>query len=139
MTALLDSSILVAALSRDEERHRQCLDLLLEGGHFIHAHALLETFATLTGGRLGIRVDADFASRLLRETILPKVQVVEMTVDDILTATAQARKQGVRGGGIYDYMHLMAARKVKATILYTINISDFEAVWRSGDPQVKCP
>jgi predicted nucleic acid-binding protein len=139
MSALLDSSVLIAALIRDEARHHQCLDLLLEGEHFIYAHALLETFATLTGGRLGNRVDADFASRLLRETIVPQVQIIEMTVGDILDATAQARQHGVRGGGIYDYLHLVAARKAKAETLYTLNVSDFEAIWRKGDPEVKCP
>lgn len=139
MSALLDSSVLIAALIRDEAHHHRCLELLLEREHFIYAHALLETFATLTGGRLGNRVDADFASRLLRETIAPQVQIVEMTVGDILDATAQARKHGVRGGGIYDYLHLVAARKAKAETLYTLNVSDFEAIWREGDPEVKCP
>lgn len=50
MSALLDSSVLVAALVSDEHNHAQCLALLLEGGNCIYSHALLETFATLTGG-----------------------------------------------------------------------------------------
>jgi hypothetical protein len=53
MSVLLDSSVLVAALAPDEERHAECLALLLQSGNVVHVHAFLETFSTLTGGRLG--------------------------------------------------------------------------------------
>lgn len=48
MSAFLDSSVLVAALAPDETKHADCLALLLQGGHCIYSHALLETFSTLT-------------------------------------------------------------------------------------------
>lgn len=47
MSAFLDSSVLVAALAPDETKHADCLALLLQGGHCIYSHALLETFSTL--------------------------------------------------------------------------------------------
>jgi predicted nucleic acid-binding protein len=56
MSAFLDSSVLVAALAPDESKHADCLALLLQGGNCIYSHALLETFSTLTGGKLGVRV-----------------------------------------------------------------------------------
>jgi hypothetical protein len=57
MSAFLDSSVLVAALAPDETKHADCLALLLQGGHCIYSHALLETFSTLTGAK------HDFSSR----------------------------------------------------------------------------
>lgn len=63
MSALLDSSVLVAALANDELRHAECLALLLKGGNRIYSHALLETFSTLTGGKLSVRVTADLETR----------------------------------------------------------------------------
>jgi predicted nucleic acid-binding protein len=51
---LLDSSVLIAALAPDEARHSESLALLKQGGNVVYAHAILETFSTLTGGRLGI-------------------------------------------------------------------------------------
>ncbi len=65
MNALLDSSVLIAALARDEDGHAECLKLLMQGENVVYEHALLETFSTLTGGRLGMRVDADLAAQLL--------------------------------------------------------------------------
>ena len=139
MSVLLDSSVLVAALAPDEDRHEACLALLMQGGNVVYAHAFLETFSTLTGGRLGVKVDADLAAQLLSETVLPRVQVIELGIAELLAALRLARKQGVRGGGVYDYMHLVAARKAKAEILYTINLSDFQHLHREGDPEIRRP
>ena len=111
----------------------------MQGGNSVHAHAFLETFSTLTGGRLGIKVDADFAARLLTETVLPRVQVVEISADELLASLRLAKKQGVRGGAVYDFMHLVAARKAGATVLYTLNIADFQHIQREGDPEVRRP
>lgn len=139
MSALLDSLVLIAALAPDEPRHAESLALLMQGGNSVYAHAILETFSTLTGGRLGVKVDADLAAKLLNETILPRIHVVELGIAELMTALQQARLRGVRGGAVYDFMHLVAARKAGAEILYTINFSDFRHLSREGDPEVRCP
>ena len=139
MNALLDSSVLIAALAPDEDRHTECLALLMQGGNVAYAHAMLETFSTLTGGRLGVKVDADFAARLLSETVMPRVRVIELSMEETLAALHTAKRQGVRGGGIYDYMHLIAARKAKTDAIFTINLGDFEHLRREGDPEIRRP
>jgi predicted nucleic acid-binding protein len=139
MSALLDSSVLVTALAPDEDRHTECLALLMQSGNVVYAHALLETFSTLTGGRLGMKVDADFATHLLSETVLPRVRVIELGVAELLDALRLAKRQGVRGGRVYDYMHLVAARKTKADILYTINVGDFHSLHRENDQEIRRP
>lgn len=139
MSSFLDSSVLIAALAPDEDRHVESLALLMQGGNVAYAHALLETFSTLTGGRLGIKVDADLAAQLLSETILPRVRIIELSGEELLAALRQARKHGVRGGGVYDFMHLIAARKALATTLYTLNLSDFQHLRRDGDPDIQLP
>ena len=139
MSALLDSSVLIAALVPDEATHVESLALLTQGGHAVYAHAILETFSTLTGGRLGVKVDADLAAKLLHETILPRVHVVELGIAEVMTALELAKRHGVRGGAVYDFMHLAAARKVGADILYTVNFSDFRHMVREGYPEVRCP
>lgn len=139
MSALLDSSVLIAALAPDENRHAESLALLMEGGNVVYAHAFLESFSTLTGGRLGMKVDADFAAQLLRETVLPRVRVIDLGIEEMLSALHLARKHGVRGGAVYDFMHLVTARKAGVTTLYTLNLSDFQGLRREGDPEVRCP
>ena len=139
MSDLLDSSVLIAALIPDEPGHAESLALLKRGDCAIYLHALHETFSTLTGGRMAIRVDAGVAARMLRESISPQVTVVALTTDEVLDAIDTARRHGVRGGAIYDYMHLVAARKANAATLHTLNLDDFLHLRRSGDPEIRCP
>ena len=139
MNALLDSSVLVAALASDELKHAECLARLLKGGNCIYSHALLETFSTLTGGKLGVRISADFAVRMLSETILPRVTVIELSSLEIIQALASAQSRGVRGGCVYDYMHLVAAKKANATVIHTLNMDDFIHLRRGDDPEVQLP
>jgi len=139
MSALLDSSVLVAALVSDEHRHAECLARLLEGGNCIYSHALLETFSTLTGGKLGVRVTADLAARMLSETILPRVSVIELSSGEIIASLAIAQSRGVRGGGVYDYMHLVAAKKANVATIHTLNLDDFMHLRREDDPEIQAP
>lgn len=86
-----------------------------------------------------MRVDADVAAQMIRESIVPCVSFAELNVDEIVQAQNRARKRGVRGGGVYDYMHLVAARMVRAAALYTINLDDFHHLHREGDPEIVRP
>jgi predicted nucleic acid-binding protein len=139
MSAFLDSSVLVAALAPDEPKHADCLALLLQGGHCIYSHALLETFSTLTGGKLGVRVTPDLAAQMLSETILPRVTVIELSTAEIMAALPVAQSRGVRGGCVYDYMHLLGAQKGNASVIYTLNMDDFQHLRRGDDPEVRLP
>jgi len=49
------------------------------------------------------------------------------------------KTRGVRGGAIYDYLHLVAARKSGAKKFYTLNLSDFLSFHRPGDPEILAP
>jgi predicted nucleic acid-binding protein len=100
---------------------------------------LLETFSTLTGGKLGVRVTPDLASQMISETILPRVIVTELTAAEIMTAISAAQSFGVRGGCVYDYMHLSAAKKSQASVIYTLNIDDFQHLRRADDPEIRLP
>lgn len=139
MSALLDSSVLVAALASDELKHAECLARLLNGGNCIYSHALLETFSTLTGGKLGVRVTSDFAVRMLSESVLPRVTVIELSYVEIIQALGVAQSRGIRGGGVYDYMHLVAAKKANASVIHTLNMDDFMHLRRGDDPEIQLP
>ena len=139
MRAALDSSVIVAALDGSDPDHAACRKLLLSAKFSIHAHALSETFATLTGGRLAIRVSATEAASLLRKWVAPRLAVMALESDDVLRAFDESSARGVRGGAIYDYLHLVAARKARAPMLYTLNVSDFVSFHRPGDPKILHP
>ena len=128
----LDSSVILASLHEAEPHHDACNTLLLQGGHALYAHALAEVFSTLTGGTQGLRIGADLAHRLLRD-----VQAVTLDADEMMSALAHARARGVRGGAVYDYLHLVAARKAGAEALVTLDVKHFAALTRQGDPRVE--
>lgn len=139
MSAALDSSVIVAALDEGDPEHAACRRLLLSARFSIHAHALSETFSILTGGRLAVRVPAVEAAALLRRWIAPRLAVVSLSERELLRAYDESSARGVRGGAIYDFLHLVAARKARATRLYTLNVADFRAFHRAGDPEIALP
>ena len=121
---LLDSSVVLASLLEAEPHHEACSALVLQGGHALYVHALAEVFSTLTGGAQGLRVGADLAQQLLRESVLPYVKTVTLAERDVMAALAQAQSRGVRGAAVYDYdasldlrtrglHHLLPARRFR--------------------------
>ena len=135
----LDSSILIAALKESEAFHSECRALLEQSQLHLFTHALAETFAMLTGGRLGGRLSPGDVSRLLASSVMPRVESVVLSGPELLTALAEAESRGVRGGAVYDFLHLVAARKVRAGRFYTLNVSDFRSFHRAGDPEIVHP
>ena len=139
MSLALDSSVLVASLDSSEPFHKECDALLLRGNISIYVHALVETFSTLTGGRLRYRLSPSEASRLLRESILPCVTATTLDAGELMSVMEECEARGIRGGALYDFLHLAAARKVGARKLYTLNLVDFRAFTSPGDPRIVHP
>ncbi len=114
-----DASALIDALhdSRVEQK-------ALEPEQWTRPHALAETFATLTGGRLGFRYLPDDAAALIRELTL-NMNFVELDAGETLAALDVAQQRGVRGGRVHDWLHARAAQKAKVDELLTDNLNDF--------------
>ena len=74
---------------------------------------------------------------LLRESVLPYVKTVTLAERDVMAALAQAQSRGVRGGAVYDYLHLVAAQKSGAEALVTLDLKHFSALVREGDPRIE--
>lgn len=139
MIAFIDTSVLVAAIVGTEDYHREC-DALMDSGELgMFAHGLAETFSILTSGRRKLQMTADAASELIEQDFLPLLSVTSLTPTEMMRAMRDAQSRGARGGGIYDYLHLVAARKAKAARIYTLNLSNFRALYRPGDPEIVHP
>ena len=139
MKAAVDSSILVAALDAGDPDHEACRRLLLSEKLHARPHALSETFSTLTGGRLAIRISAEAAAKILRQQMAPRLRLRELSESELMEAFDESQRRGVRGGAIYDYLHLVAARKSGAKKFYTLNTEDFKSFHRAGDPEIVQP
>lgn len=114
-----DASALVDALHDSTVEQKA-----LEADQWTRLHALVETFATLTGGRLGFQYLPDDAAALIRE-ISSNMNFVELDRSETLMALDAAQQQGVRGGRVHDWLHACAARKANVAELVTDNLADF--------------
>lgn len=121
----LDTGIMVGAVLKSHPEHQACLEALEDSPRpFTDAHAMAETFATLTGF---YKVPTEVATELTLS--LRGVVVVEaLTLADYGAAIREARSRGVMGGGIYDSLHATFARRKKAVRIVTRNPSHFQHV-----------
>jgi predicted nucleic acid-binding protein len=121
----LDTGIMVGAVLKSHPEHASCLAALEDSARpFTNAHAIAETFATLTGF---YKVPTDAATELTL-SLRDSVEVVALAWADYETAIREARSRGVMGGGIYDSVHATFARRKKAVRIVTRNPSHFQHV-----------
>lgn len=134
----IDTSVLVAAMIESENNHEACRELILNHPTAIYSHGIVETFATLTGGREPFRTTPEIAASLI-QGFLSRVRVVTLSPALITDSIQDSQSRGVRGGAMYDFLHLVAAREIGLTRFCTLNMSHFEAFHRGGDPMVIHP
>lgn len=114
-----DSSALIDALHNPGVAQKA-----LESEQFTRPHALAEMFFTLTGGRLEVQYHPDDAAKLIAD-LTAGFTFIELSAGEVKAALSQARKRGVRGGRVHDWLHAVAAKKSGARQLVTDNLSDF--------------
>ena len=121
----LDTGILVGALLAKHPEHAVCLAALeTSDAPFTDAHALAETFATLTGF---YRVPVDAAADMTL-ALCSCLAVEALRLADYERTIAEARGRGVMGGGVYDSLHATFARRKGARRIVTRNPSHFAHV-----------
>ena len=121
----LDTGIMVGAVLKSHPEHGVCLGALEDSVRpFTDAHALAETFATLTGF---YKVPTGAAAALTL-SLRDAVMVESLALVDYETAIREARGRGIMGGGIYDSLHATFARRKKAVRIVTRNPSHFQHV-----------
>ena len=118
----LDTGILVGALLEKHPEHAACLEALEKSeAPFTDAHALAETFATLTGFyKVPVAAPAE-----LTLSLKSSLTVEALTLADYEKAIMEAQRRGVMGGGIYDSLHATFARRKGARRIVTRNPTHF--------------
>jgi len=123
-----DSSALIAAMVQEEEHHKAAFEALAEAKEGLTStHALAETFATLTSGRLDIQLAGDDALRIIQTNVVERLGVIELSLADYKEAMRVSQRAGARGGAIFDLLHLQVARRCKADRVFTINCRHFQS------------
>jgi predicted nucleic acid-binding protein len=125
-----DTSVLVSLAVAHHPHHNVAFTAfhqVTKGRHegFVSAHALAETFSTLTRLPITPMVHPAEAYRFVSETVVSHCAVVTLSERDYLATLEAAAKAGLRGGIIYDALHLRCAEKARCDRIYTFNLSDF--------------
>jgi predicted nucleic acid-binding protein len=111
----------------EEEHHGEALQALAGSTDgFTSTHAIAETFATLTSGRLEIQLTPNEAAQLIDANIIRQIQVVDLELSDYQQAMRNSQTVGARGRAIFDMLHLQAARQGGAKRVLTINVRHFQ-------------
>jgi len=117
----------VAAMVEEEEHHESALKALADTSDGVTStHALAETFATLTSGRLEIQLSPNDALKIIEANVVRRLEIMELTLSDYRCAMQTSQSVGARGGAVYDMIHLQAARHCRATRIFTINLRHFQ-------------
>jgi len=118
----LDTGILVGAVLERHTEHAACLEAVEKSeAPFTDAHALAETFATLTGF---YKVPVGAAAELTLG-LGASLAIETLSLADYHTAIGEAQRRGVMGGGIYDSLHATFARRKGARRVVTRNPTHF--------------
>ena len=119
MSTYWDSSALVQSVYDPEIKAR----FEREGG-VTRTHSLAEVFSALTANPV-TRLDAESASRIVG-ILSDRLKFVDLTAREVVACLRQARRLGVRGGRVHDYLHALAAEKANASKIFTLDRHDFD-------------
>lgn len=149
MRALLDTSVLVAALVRSHPESDRCRSWLAkvrngETDLVMAAHSLAELHVVLTTLPVKPRISPRTALRLseengLRPTPTGLADVVALTAEDYVAVIEAAAERSLAGGILYDALIAKAAEKAGVDALVTLNAKHFRRAWPAGLDRVREP
>ena len=126
MKYFLDTSVLVESCLAQSPKFQQADKLVSSKSAVTSAHALAETYATLSGDpRLKIR-PADAAQ--IVANLAENLTVLAFEVPQYRDLIASAPAKGIRGGSIYDALHAENARQTRCDEIHTLNVTHFKHV-----------
>jgi len=130
MNCFFDTSVLIQALVDQLPEHERALAQYTEALQtpektFISSHSIAECYAILSALPLKRKITPYEAHQLVAESILTRVQVVELTKEDYQQAMQKVLAANLGSGAIYDSLHLVSAEKVSCTQIFTFNLKHF--------------
>ncbi len=126
MKRFLDASILVEACLAQSAKFGAADALVRTGAAVTSAHALAETYATLSGDtRLNINPH-DAAQMVL--DLAQSLEVHALAARPYVALIQGAPAAGIRGGSLFDAIHAQAARETRCTEIHTLNVRHFKHV-----------
>lgn len=131
---IFDASVLVAACVASHPEHETCrswLQRAIQGKlrMAVASHTLAEVYSVLSTLPLSPRIGPALANQLVQENVARHADaIVNLTADDYHRALQRLADGGFSGGITYDMLVVIAAEKVQAREIVTLNRKDFERI-----------
>lgn len=126
MKIFLDTSVLVESCLSASAKFARADELVSRKEAVTSAHALAETYSTLSGDPR-LRISPADAAQLV-DDLAGVLTIHPFSSIDYRSLISAAPGKGVRGGAIYDALHAQTARLAGCEEIYTINVSHFRHV-----------
>lgn len=121
----LDASVLIEGCLQNSSKFTAA-DALIKAGSCTSSHALAEAYTTLSGDKR-LRINPHHAAQMVLDCAR-KLKVFSLSPTEMVALITQAPQSGITGGSFYDAIHAATARKLKCSIIYTLNLSHFRHV-----------
>jgi predicted nucleic acid-binding protein len=130
MNRYFDTSVLIQALVDQLPEHERALTQYTDALEtpkqtFISSHSIAECYATLSALPLKRRITPYEAFQLVEESILSRVQVIELSRSDYQQAMKKVLAANLGSGAVYDAIHLVSAEKASCNQIFTFNLKHF--------------
>lgn len=135
MKTFVDASVLVAAAVEGHPHHAQAkewLEAAVGDGDrlFVSDHALAEMYAGLSGAQFdGRMLRTRQVQRIIEDYLGAFEMVIETTLGDYRKAIDAAVRKNLRGGIVYDAIHVRAAKRERIKRLVTLNGKHYRKLW----------
>lgn len=139
-----DTSVIVAGLIEAHphyEKSNPWLGKIVSGKDKggISSHTLAELYSSLTSIPVVPRLRPDQALHLIEESILKHFKIYEFKKEDYINVLKNSSLHSIKGGMVYDALHILAAQKMKANIVLTLNLKHFLSIWSEGKKILRSP
>lgn len=144
MKALLDTSVLVAALLRDHEDHGRCQPWLARAAQgevdlHVASHSMAELYAVLSGLPARPRLSPAACLRLVTEAVERHAHLVVLSAAETMDVVRRCAMLELAGGVIHDALIARAAAKTRVEALVTLDVHDFQRAWPEGGKVITAP
>ncbi len=129
-TFFCDTAVLVAAADLRHVHHGASVAVVSGASReraFCSAHSVAEVYATLTSSVYRDRFRLADVAEVVKQ-VRALFRVVSLTAVEYFRTVEDAVTRGLRSGQIYDALHLTAAAKANASVIYTWNVKHFQAI-----------
>ena len=144
MRLFCDTSVLVNGLLETSPHHSEAKAILQrviskQDTASCSLHSLAETFSVLVRLPSKPKLPAKRVFELLETNVIPHFHFVALEQSDYIDAFRSFSETSFSGGRIYDFLILLASRKVSPDRIYTFNVNEWKMLAPDLAHIIACP